>query len=277
MACTDCHVPAAAGKPAQMRPGHENCTSCHETQITSECAYCHTDPDNIPPSSERVSDLIFPHEKHLAADGGGCEQCHAGIAAATAGEVVPGPTMGPASPATTTAAEQHLRALPQEFRDAAAAGSPCCGLRPQAPQRHPARLAQRRVRNLSHGNVLQDCHQGSGLKRFTEQDLMTDPQPRRFTQDSPDQTVLQNVHTLNYRFSHGIDARAHGSECLAATRSRRSAPSAMRPEETSRRVQSKPASPSRRFLYSTRPRYGRRPACRRGATGHGKLHELPQR
>jgi hypothetical protein len=51
------------------------------------------------------------------------------------------------------------------------------------------------------------------LKQFGVRDLMSEPDPRRATKDDPDQTILQNVHTLNYRFSHGVDARARQAEC----------------------------------------------------------------
>ncbi len=42
---------------------------------------------------------------------------------------------------------------------------------------------------------------------------MTDPNPRPATLDGPEQTVLQTVHELNYRFTHGVDARSKRMEC----------------------------------------------------------------
>jgi predicted CXXCH cytochrome family protein len=215
MACADCHVLATATAPAAMRPGHDNCTSCHETQVTSECAYCHTDPENIPPAGGRTSDLIFPHEIHVPA-GGGCDGCHAGIATAAAGVSVPGPTMETCYTCHNDVAQSNAcelchrnfaMLLPPDHRVADFAHK----------HRDETRLGALAVecRTCHTETFCQECHQGTGLKNFTTRDRMTDPRPRTSTQDAPDQTVLQSVHGLNYRFTHGIDARARESECLS--------------------------------------------------------------
>jgi hypothetical protein len=44
---------------------------------------------------------------------------------------------------------------------------------------------------------------------------MTEPRPKTSTKDSKDRMILQQVHDLNYRFTHGIDAKGRQSECTS--------------------------------------------------------------
>jgi predicted CXXCH cytochrome family protein len=256
MACADCHVLATATAPAAMRPGHDNCTSCHETQVTSECAYCHTDPENIPPAGGRTSDLIFPHEIHVPA-GGGCDGCHAGIATAAAGVSVPGPTMETCYTCHNDVAQSNAcelchrnfaMLLPPDHRVADFAHK----------HRDETRLGALAVecRTCHTETFCQECHQGTGLKNFTTRDRMTDPRPRTSTQDAPDQTVLQSVHGLNYPSPTALTPAPGSPSVSAATRSRPSVPTATPPAGTSVRARSSPHRISWRGTPRSRPASG---------------------
>ena len=60
VACADCHNAKESRLATDhMKPGHENCTSCHETQLSDDCAYCHVDPENIVPSTAPAREILF--------------------------------------------------------------------------------------------------------------------------------------------------------------------------------------------------------------------------
>jgi hypothetical protein len=68
-----------------------------------------------------------------------------------------------------------------------------------------------------HGqNFCADCHGAAPLMQFGRSALMTEPSPRSSsTSDTPRQTNLQMVHSMNYRYTHGIDAKAKTTDCYS--------------------------------------------------------------
>jgi hypothetical protein len=62
-------------------------------------------------------------------------------------------------------------------------------------------------------NFCQQCHGPVELKGFGRKDLSGDPRPWTGPKDQPAQTTVQRVHDLNYRLTHGIDARSRQSDC----------------------------------------------------------------
>ena len=62
----------------------------------------------------------------------------------------------------------------------------------------------------------QDCHTGTELQSLGfKKDLMSEPSSRSSTKDSPKQLRLQQAHGLNYRYTHGIDAKSKILDCAS--------------------------------------------------------------
>ena len=44
---------------------------------------------------------------------------------------------------------------------------------------------------------------------------MSDPSPRTSVTDGPDVMMLQMAHPMNYRYTHGVDARSRAADCYS--------------------------------------------------------------
>jgi hypothetical protein len=216
-ACIDCHAAAGASMASSDLLGatHESCSSCHGEEVEQRCEFCHTDPADIKPVVGTDHDLIFSHAQHAELESVECQTCHTNAAEAVdlSGSLLPSmescSTCHNDSKATNTCESCHTNFVT---------------LIPADHERSDFRRAHRDFTRLGELQVscqtchtetfCQDCHFGPGLKQFGDDGLMSEPAHRRVIQDSPDQTILQNVHDLNYRFTHGIDAKARQSECM---------------------------------------------------------------
>jgi hypothetical protein len=214
--CASCHSAAQKSRSVadNLHPAHEQCQSCHEEQITSACGFCHTSPDSIEPREVPHRDMLFAHEKHLLMSGVQCSTCHAGIEQ------------------DSTAAQEHLPAMTAcaTCHDNVRATSRCETCHTNLAQLLPNNHLRSDFRRY-HGEEIrvgamsvecatchtesfcQECHGPVQLKAFGLKDLSADPRPRTSPKDQPAQTTLQRVHDLNYRLTHGVDAKARQAEC----------------------------------------------------------------
>ena len=216
VACADCHTAAAASKSAQdnLRSTHENCTTCHEEQIGNNCGYCHTDPENIEAIPPTKREMIFPHASHVAMGGVTCATCHQGLEKAE--------HAGPANmPSMATCNTCH---------NDRKASNICESCHTQValliPSDHLTGNFRKEHRELTRVGGLEascatchtqdfcaDCHSTAGLLNLGVKDLMADPAPRPTSLRNGGTIRPQAAHPANYRFIHGIDARAKSSEC----------------------------------------------------------------
>jgi hypothetical protein len=216
LACEDCHEAATSALAEDnLRSTHDNCMACHEDQLNEECGYCHTDPDNpgaVVPSPRHI---IFSHEEHLQMEDAACETCHQGLDQAEGA----GPENMPVMETCNTC------------HDASEATNACeachVSFTNLIPSGHLVGNFAREHKRLSRigaldvdcatchdQNFCADCHAAGGLVQFGGQGrLTTDPSPRASPSDSPDQMMLTMAHDLNYRFTHGIDARNRTADC----------------------------------------------------------------
>ena len=214
--CETCHPNASTSKLAgdNLRSVHENCTSCHEEQINNQCDFCHRDPDNIQAAPPQLREILFSHEQHVNMKDVQCTTCHMHLNEAD--------YAGPANmPGMTICATCH------NDRKVSNACASChtevAGL---IPPDHLAAGFKRDHKNLTRlggmetncitchtQNFCGECHTPGALVQFGNGALMSDPNPRVFPGTSTPQMTIQRAHDLNYRFTHGIDAKSKSSEC----------------------------------------------------------------
>jgi hypothetical protein len=219
IACADCHKAAATSMLASdnLRSNHENCTGCHEEQINNKCDYCHKDPENIhaAPSPERT--IHFPHATHAAMKGVECVTCHAGLDKTD----YAGPNNMP-SMETCTHCHNNVRAA----NACESCHASFTGLIPRDHLVADFKKTHKQFTRLGGldvscatchtQNFCADCHGATPLIQFGRSSLMTEPSPRNSsTSDSPRQMNLQMAHSMNYRFTHGIDAKAKTTDCFS--------------------------------------------------------------
>jgi hypothetical protein len=216
--CATCHAAAQTSKTSSdnLHANHDNCITCHEEQVTNTCGYCHSSPDNIASRITPARELKFSHEQHLSLKDVECKACHANVESA---ETVTAQLLPEMAACNTCHNNRNVTNTCESCHTDFAALIPVDHRRSDFRRNHrdQARLGalETDCQSCHTETFCQQCHQGLGLKKFGRTDLSADPSPKRSTKDSPNQTVLQNVHELNYRFTHGIDAKGRSAECAS--------------------------------------------------------------
>jgi len=221
--CITCHPAAEKSKLSSdnLSAGHDNCVGCHEEQVTNACSYCHTNPDNIQPALVVEREFRFSHEQHVAMKDVQCQTCHKGLEESKAVGAVPVPPM---TTCTTCHNDRKVTNACESCHQDFASLIPAEHKRSDFIRDHRefARLGalDATCQTCHTETFCQQCHQTTGLVSFGWKDLVTEPRAKTSTQDSPEQMVLQGVHELNYRFTHGIDAKARQSDCASCHNAR---------------------------------------------------------
>ncbi len=217
VACEDCHHAAKESKVSsdKLIGDHESCNPCHEDQVKNTCTFCHASADNIVAIQTPPRELTFSHELHASKQNIKCTTCHAGLEEVTYATNANMPPM-------STCTDCH------ETKNVSTNCETChtdfAGLLPEDHLKGDFRRDHRRLTRLGAREVscstchaesfCQDCHTNTELHGFgSMRDLMTDPSPKSSPRSSPKELRLQQVHDLNYRYSHGVDARSRASDC----------------------------------------------------------------
>jgi len=169
IACADCHTDAPKSKLASDRliPGHESCQSCHEEQVNNDCAYCHTNPDDIRPMVLPARDLVFAHDHHVGNCGIACESCHGGVSSDPSVPDIKYPEMASCMQWPRQGERvERMRDLPPRFLET----------HPRQPSRLRFHETARRAVSVGLLDVdcatchtesfCQECHTGDQLRRF---------------------------------------------------------------------------------------------------------------
>jgi hypothetical protein len=219
VACEDCHHDAkkSARSSDNILGDHESCKSCHEEKISSDCAFCHTHPDEIVPIPLPDRALIFSHELHISTHSLKCETCHQELDTVTVAseENLPGMKL-----CIDCHGARRVSTNCESCHTDLAGLIPADHLAGDFKRDHSQRTRLGGVDvscSMCHTeSFCQDCHTGAELHGFkSTRDLMADPATRMPLRDTPRESKLQNVHDLNYRFTHSIDAKSRRTDCFA--------------------------------------------------------------
>ena len=218
VACADCHQMAQESKFSSdnLLSKKENCQSCHEEQLSSNCTFCHTsdDPSKYVALTTAKRELLFPHDLHVTQEKVACETCHKGLEKVELASHENLPSM-------TTCTTCH------NDRKTSNACETChtdfASLRPKAHNRNDFLREHKfsaRVGDASCGachtqESCFDCHNGAQLQKVDVpgRDLMTSRAPRLMAIDRGQGSALSKVHDLNFRFTHGASAKGRIGDC----------------------------------------------------------------
>jgi len=217
VACDNCH-PAATSKLASdnLRASHDNCQSCHEEQLGNQCSYCHVDPDNIQPSAAAVRELLFSHEGHVSQKNVECTTCHAGLEEADYAAPKHMPSMATCNTChndrkVTNACESCHTSFVQLVPPDHLAGN----FKKEHKQLTRIGALEASCSTCHTQTFCAECHAPAALAQFGKGALMADPTPRTFPGNGSQQMSLQLAHDMNYRFTHGIDAKSKSADCYS--------------------------------------------------------------
>ncbi len=211
--CLDCHKEATSSttSASMLLPKIEDCYQCHDPEEVK----WPVPADGSSPWAHSERELIFDHAKHMAQEME-CASCHSGIEKATK---VPSGGLPPMDLCTDCHGEK-------EIND----GCNTCHSQVQLlrPKDHVAdwvldhsivaRSDARTCETCHRESYCSECHEGAalGLAVRNKVDAPIDRiGPLAPAHDGNALLLLQRAHDLNYRWTHGSDARAKTSDCAA--------------------------------------------------------------
>ena len=215
--CASCHT--AVSKSTSLKdnllPKMDDCAQCHDVEDEKNCTLCHYD-DVYEPLQQKQSGLIFNHSFHVGDKKVECSVCHKGITdvdyAFKAEQPYPQMNDCWSCHGTTKVAANACEACHIST----------AGLLPQSHKSadfiHSHKFAAREFDAnciMCHDNhSCEECHDGTTM--LTEKNTADDfyqPYVPNNSVDGPKQQQITRVHQLDYRFTHGIDAKGKTAEC----------------------------------------------------------------
>jgi len=212
--CVDCHSHAeeSVNMSGSLLPVKDDCAGCHDVEDDDNCEMCHYEDVNealIPGSSE----IIFNHKFHISDQNYDCEKCHTGLL-----EVDYSFESSGASPSMATCFDCH--------NNVTIASNNCeqCHISTVnlLPEDHKEvgffknhKFADENNCQMCHDQTFcEDCHVATIALDETNlsNDFYTPYSPHNYV-DGAKQQVITRVHDLNYRFTHGIDAKGKTDNC----------------------------------------------------------------
>ena len=233
--CVDCHknAPESSNSNDNLLPKMSMCYSCHDEEST-ECEKCHPDGaeyvkfDNVP------RDIAYTHKYHGTDAEMKCTDCHKGLESVDFAN-----QSKQAMPSMNLCFACHNNGLEKVSVELAginsknlAASKNCqiCHLDPTKlmPESHFGNNFRRlhgRMANTENFDLVckdchtesfcQTCHNGSSLLAVNDifSDKSSEKSPKVENGVGSKQLITQNVHSLNYIFTHGFEARAKETGC----------------------------------------------------------------
>jgi hypothetical protein len=217
VSCADCHsgVSESTSLTDRLLPVKDVCASCHDVDDDTACQTCHYE-EKFEPLIQSTSELVFNHKFHVIEQKTDCESCHIGLT-----EVDYSSELKTSNPSMISCYQCH--------NDKSVAANVCeschistVNLIPQSHKsvdffknhKFSANHPKADCAMCHDNNFCESCHVSTnGISSAnTATDFYTPYSPHRYT-DNVKQQQITRVHDLNYRFSHGMDARGKNSEC----------------------------------------------------------------
>jgi hypothetical protein len=217
--CKSCH--SAVANSISLKdlsfPNHDNCKECHDVEDDSQCSTCHFE-GKFEPLVRSKSELIFNHSFHVNDKNMDCKTCHKGLeTVAYSSELAnPNPMMEDCyschnnkSSASNACESCHISTanlIPQDHKSVSYISShkfAANSIDANCQMCHDIKT-----------NSCQTCHVAT--TGITEQNFADDfyqPYAPNAYIDGAKQQQITRVHELNYRFTHGIDAKGKISDC----------------------------------------------------------------
>ena len=221
--CATCHTTAQLSTKSsdKILPTHTECQSCHEQEVNEKCGFCHTDGNNPVALPNPVREVLFNHQQHIADQKVECVTCHAGINSDKENETASQHTP---SMATCNTCHNNVKATNQ----CEACHTNLTSLRPASHmvanfKREHSRVMNGRTfdancQSCHTESSCMECHDGTNLTTLSKFEKTGMLSPRKFGNDKPAALSGQNVHDINYKFTHGIDAKGRASDCQTCHR-----------------------------------------------------------
>jgi hypothetical protein len=215
MECADCHSSAAESTTLgdRLLPEKETCAECHDVESDDNCELCHYE-DTYEALIQSESQLLFSHKYHFTEQGMKCEQCHQGFAEVDYSTDLKNPSpqmdncftchnnISVASNACESCHISTVGLIPEDHKKV------------NFSEKHGF-SADEETCQMCHESVFcEDCHVSTNAFDNPNRlnDFYTPYSPHNFIDDTKQQAITR-VHDLNFRYTHGIEARSKSFEC----------------------------------------------------------------
>ena len=235
--CESCHIAVKSSKSLSDRllPNHDNCKDCHDVNDEKSCKTCHFDNVNKPLVQYR-SKLIFNHSSHIIQQKMKCETCHKGVTDVEYAEDAPQvfPSMETCytchNNGNTTSSKADSALITDSKKSGKIIASNACetchistaDLIPQSHRSSSFISSHKFAASKFNANCIM-CHDNASCQEChaSTTTITQHNTPNSFYQPySPSNqgtgTQIQQitrVHSLDYAYTHGIDAKGKTSEC----------------------------------------------------------------
>lgn len=210
--CVDCHTAAPTSRSSfdNLLAMKSDCALCHD--VSNDCQLCHFE-DRYVRFEKTDPDLYFNHQLHYQTLGISCQTCHANVEQTD----------------YATAEHMPIKANCMPCHDGGQAAMDCesChrDTKTLMPASHMVANFEREHKRVVRAGAFQaecaschmqtfcqDCHETAGL--VFSQEGFTRSTPLYSPEGAGRQSLSAGrVHDLNYRFTHGIDARSKRTQC----------------------------------------------------------------
>jgi Cytochrome c7 and related cytochrome c len=213
--CATCHAAAKSEKSSdKIMPGHDECGTCHSDEISSNCGFCHVNPEKPQALPSPDFEVLFNHKKHVVDQKMECTTCHVGLDKVDYASASNMPTM-----ATCNTCHNSIAVNNQ----CETCHSNLATLRPVSHDegnflKDHAKFARldkldARCQSCHTDDFCSQCHDGTNLTQLTGKEATGMLSPRVLGDDNAKALAGQSVHDINYIYTHGIDAKDHETEC----------------------------------------------------------------
>ncbi len=213
--CADCHsaVSESMDMSGSLLPVKDDCAGCHDVEDEDNCEMCHYEDvyEALIPST---SAILFNHKLHIGDQAMDCEKCHSGIWEVNYSFESSGVNPGMAvcftchnnTTVASNACEQcHISTVNLLPQDHMAVGF---------FKNHKFADEDNCIMCHEQETFCEDCHVATiGIDETNmSNDFYAPYSPHNYV-DGVKQQVITRVHDLNYRFTHGIDAKGKEHNC----------------------------------------------------------------
>ena len=218
--CEDCHTGAVKSISSKdnLNPKKEVCATCHDVKDEKECKLCHYDGVF---TKLKVSkpEIIFSHKSHIENEKQKCTDCHQGL-----DKVKFSKESAAGFPSMESCYSCHN--TQKASNNCESCHNNLTNLTPKNHQSSNFLNEHKEAFNLADSknncmmchsdNFCQACHSPVGFKGNNSKDNFFAPYYTKESGVRTDRASLQKLttaHTLNYKFTHGLDANQKSFEC----------------------------------------------------------------
>ena len=219
--CASCHTPEKLTKISseKMLPTHTECQSCHEQEVNEKCAFCHTDANNPVALPNPIREINFDHQKHVVDQKVECITCHAGMDKTDFAEAKNLPSMAVCSTChNNVKANNQCETCHQNLATIRPASHMVANFKREHSRVMNGRTYDANCQSCHSEASCMECHDGTNLTKLSPFEKTGMMSPRKFGNDKPAALAGQNVHDINYKFTHGIDAKGRSADCQTCHR-----------------------------------------------------------